>query len=310
MSDQQQSRSGNGVLAALSNDLASAVERASAATVRVDARRRFPASGIVWSSDGLIVTANHIVERDDDINIGLADGRTLPAKLVGRDPNSDLALLQVDANDLTPLPRAAQEAKVGNLALAVARPGPSGPMASFGVVSTVGGNWRRRGGGFGLEGFIRADVAMLPGFSGGPLVNPAGELIGLNTSFFGRGGGITIRAAAIDKTVESLKTHGKVRRGFLGIGAQAVRLPAAQVSSLGLSEDRGLLIVSVEGGGPAEQAGLMLGDVLINVAGQPVTEVEELQERLSGDLVGTPTPLRILRGGQLQDVTITVGERG
>lgn len=299
------------ILERLSDELAAAVERAGAGTVTVNARRRMPASGIVWSADGLIVTANHVVERDEDITVGLPDGRQLPATLVGRDQGSDVALLKVDANGLTALPRAESEAKIGNLTLAVARPGPSGPMASFGVVSTTGGSWRTRHG-TTLEGWVRADVAMLPGFSGGPLVDAEGRVIGLNTSLFGRGAGhgITIPAAAVEKTVEALKAHGKVRRGFLGIGAQAVRLPAAQASGLGLSQEQGLLIVSVEPGGPAEQGGLFLGDVIVALNGQPVAEVEELQDRLTGDLVGQPVPIRLLRGGELKDVNVAVGERG
>jgi len=297
-------------LGKLSDELAQAVERAGGATVTVNARRRMPASGIVWSNDGLIVTANHVVERDDDITVGLADGRQLAAALLGRDPGSDVALLKVEANDLTPLPRSPEEVKVGHLTLAIGRPGPSGAMASFGVVSTLGGAWRTRQG-VSLEGWIRADVAMLPGFSGGPLVDGEGRLIGLNTSQFGRGAGsgITIPAAAVDKTVEALRTHGKIRRGYLGIGAQAVRIPAAQVAALGLPQEQGLLIVSVEPGGPAEREGLLLGDVIVALNGQPVAEVEQLQDRLTGEWVGKPIPIRVIRGGQPQDVAVTVGER-
>ena len=299
-----------GLLGKLSDELSTIVERAGDGTVTVNARRRMPASGIVWSADGLIVTANHVVERDEDITVGLPDGRQLPATLVGRDQGSDIALLKVDATDLTALPRSEGEVKIGNLTLAVARPGPSGPMASFGVVSTTGGSWRTRHGAT-LEGWVRADVAMLPGFSGGPLIDADGRVIGLNTSLFGRGAGngITIPAAAIEKTVEALKAHGKVRRGFLGVGAQAVRLPASQTSALGLTQEQGLLIVSVEPNGPAEQGGLFLGDVIIALNGQPVSEVEELQDRLSGDWVGQSVPIRLLRGGELKDTTVTVGER-
>jgi S1-C subfamily serine protease len=297
------------VLGRLSNDLAEAVERAGAATVTVNARKRMPATGIIWSADGLIVTANHVVERDDEITVGLADGRTVEAKLIGRDPGTDLALLKIEASDLTSAPRTDAEVKPGHLVLAIGRPGPSGPMASFGVISVVGGPWRRRRGG-AIEGFIRADVAMLPGFSGGPLVSAEGQIIGLNSSHLGRGGGMTIPATAIDGIIQSLQTHGKVRRGFLGIGAQAVTIPATLAKNAGVDQEQGLVIVGVEPEGPGERDGLYLGDVIIAVNGNPVTTVEGLQDSLSGDLVGQPAEISVLRGGALQRLQVTVGERG
>ena len=299
---------GASTLAQLSDDLASAVERGGAATVTVNARRRMPASGIVWSEDGLIVTANHVVEQDEEITVGLPDGRTVPATLVGRDPGSDLALLQAEATGLTPAPRSETPARIGHFVLAVGRPGPSGPMASFGVVSLVGGAWRTPQGGT-VEGFVRADVAMLPGFSGGPLVDARGTVLGLNSSTLGRGGGLTVPAAAIDKVVESLRTHGKVRRGFLGIGAQAARLPAALVAAHNLAREQGLLIVSVEPESPAERDGLLIGDVIVALDGETIAEVEELQDRLTGDRVGRALPVRVIRAGAPHELRVTVGER-
>lgn len=298
-----------GVLSRLSDDLANAVERASAATVTVNARRRMPATGIVWAADGLIVTANHVVERDDEIGVGLPDGRSITAKLIGRDPGSDVALLRIEAEELSPAPRSDAEVKPGHLVLAIGRPGPSGPMASFGVVSVVGGAWRTQRGGT-VEGYIRADVAMLPGFSGGPLVDVDGRVIGLNSSHLGRGGGLTVPSAAIDEIIRSLQQHGKVRRGFLGIGAQAVNLPSALAKSAGLDQEQGLVVVGVEEGGPAERDGLFLGDVIVAVNGGAVTSVEGLQDSLSGDLVGQRAEITVLRGGVIQRISVTVGERG
>jgi S1-C subfamily serine protease len=260
------------VLARLSNDLAETVETASAAVATVNARRRMPATGIVWNESGMIVTANHVVERDDEITVGLADGRTAEAKLIGRDQGSDLALLQIEAGDLTPAQRTTDPVKPGHLVLAIGRPGPSGPMASFGVVSVIGSPWRRQRGGV-VEGFIRADIAMLPGFSGGPLVSTDGAVLGLNSSHFGRGGGLTIPSNAIDTVVASLQTHGKVRRGFLGIGAQAVSIPATLAQNAGIQQEQGLVVVGVESGGPAERDGIYLGDVIVTVAGNPVSSV-------------------------------------
>lgn len=295
------------VLTTVSDELASAVERAGTGVVTVDARRRHPATGIIWNSDGHIVTANHVVERDEEIGLGLPDGRTASALLVGRDPGSDIALLRIDVSGLTPLPRAASEPRVGHLVLAIGRPGPSGPMASLGVISAVGGPLRFRGG-HSLERYVRADVAMLPGFSGGPLIDSAGNLIGLNSSTLGHAGQLTIPASIIDATVTTLLQHGRVRRGYLGIGAQAVRLPDALAQSLG-GQEQGLLIVSVESGGPADAAGLILGDVVLAIDGEPVGQVEQLQERLTGERVGKTVPVRIARGGEPRDVSVTVGER-
>ena len=299
--------SGANVLTQLSDDLAAAVEKAGAGTVTVFARRRMPASGIAWTTDGHVVTANHVVERDDDITLGLPDGRTVPATLVGRDPGSDIALLKADVTDLTPAPRATAEVKIGHLVLAVARPGQSGAMASFGAVSVVGGAWRTATGG-SIEGFVRADVAMLPGFSGGPLVNGNGEVIGLNSSTLGRGSGMTIPAAAIETVVASLQAHGKVRRGFLGIGAQSAKVPASLAEHAG--QEKGLLVVSVEADGPADKGGLMLGDLVLALNGDAVAEVDELQAKLTGEWVGKPLPIKIIRGGQPQEIAVVVGERG
>lgn len=294
-------------LNAVSDELANAVERAGTGVATVDARRRHPATGIVWSADGLIVTANHVVERDEEIEVGLPDGRRVAAALVGRDPGSDLALLRIEATGLAPLARSAAEPRVGHLALAIGRPGPSGPMASLGVISAVGGPLHFRGG-HALERYVRADVAMLPGFSGGPLVDSAGDLIGLNSSTLGHTGQLTVPASIIDTSVAGLLKHGRVRRGYLGIGAQAVRLPEALASAIG-GQQQGLLVVSVETGGPADQAAIILGDVLLSVDGEPVGQVEQLQEKLSGDRVGKSIPVRIARGGEPRELTVTVGER-
>jgi S1-C subfamily serine protease len=142
------------------------------------------------------------------------------------------------------------------------------------------------------------------------LIDPAGNLVGLNSSTLGRGSGLTIPTPAIDSIVAALQAHGKVRRGFLGIGAQAVTIPAALASAAGVSQESGLVVVSVEPDGPAERGGLILGDVIVTIAGEPVKTVEDLQDRLSGDWVGRPIPIQILRGGTSQELSVTVGERG
>jgi S1-C subfamily serine protease len=307
MTDQQDQDAGTSMLSRLSDDLASAVERVGGSVVTVNARRRLPATGIVWTTGGLIVTANHVVERDDEITVGLPDGRELPATLVGRDPGTDLALLQVQADGLTAAPRGAAPARIGHFVLAVGRPARPGRWPPTASSPSSAAPWRTPQGAF--DGYIRADVAMLPGFSGGPLVDARGNILGLNSSGFGRGAGLTVPVAAIERAVEALQAHGRIRRGFLGIGAQSVRLPTALVQAHNLVREQGLLIVSVEPDGPAERDGLMLGDVIVALAGEPVAEVEELQGRLSGDWVGRQLPVRIVRAGAPQELTVTVGER-
>src|SRR3954447_21310817 len=301
--------SAGNALTAFSDAMADAVERAGQSIVRVDGRHRQPASGIVWSSDGLIATADHVVERDDDLGIGLPDGRTVRAKLVGRDPGSDLALLKADATGLTPIDRGGAP-RIGSLALIVARPGPD-LMASLGTVSAVSGPIRTRRGGR-LDGLIATDATFYPGFSGAPLVAASGAAVGLATSRFrgGRGSGVIIPLATVERTAAALSAHGRVRRGFVGIGSQPVQLPEALRQKLGLGDqETGLLVVTVEAGGPAEQGGLLLGDIIVAFGGEAIRDPGELRDLLGSDRVGQQAALRIIRGGEPRDLTLTIGER-
>jgi S1-C subfamily serine protease len=287
----------------LSDALAAAVERAGSYTVRVNARRRMPASGIVWA-DGVVLTADHVIERDEEITVGLADGRSVPATIAGRDPGSDLAILRATLG-MAAAPRA-EAPRVGHLALAVGRAGDEGLTAAMGVISAVGGPWRSGRGGT-VDGYIRADVTMYPGFSGGPLVDAAGALIGINSSGISRAGGVTIPWAAAEKVVTPLLAHGRIKRGFLGVTSQPVRLPAAIAERAG--QESGLLVAKVAADSPAEKGGVLIGDIVVGLAGTPVRDTEELQALLGPDLVNQATPLRVVRGGQITDISVTVGER-
>lgn len=294
------------LLAQLSDELAAAVEKAGRSVVRVNGRPRQSASGIVWSADGAIVTADHVLERDDDLTVGLPDGREVPAKLVGRDPGTDLAVLRADATGLGPAAQA-NGAKVGALILAVARPGQS-VQATLGVVSALGGQTRTWRGGQ-LDGFIRTDAVLYPGFSGGALVDSSGAAIGLSTSHFGQGAGFALPLTTVKRVAEQLLAGGRVKRGYLGVTSQPVQLPSAIRERLKIEEETGLLLLGVEPGGPAEQAGAMIGDVLVGLGGAPLRDTDDLQRALGGDKVGQPTPLRIVRGGEAKDLTVTIGER-
>lgn len=294
-----------GLLAALSQELAQAVERAARAVVEVHARQRLPGSGVLWSADGLVVTADHVIEREEDITIGLPDEREVPARLVGRDPGSDLAVLRIDPPGLPGAefgdPRAV---RVGHLVLAVARPGTGTPMATAGIVSAVDGVVRTWRGGL-IEGLIRADVTLYPGFSGGALADTAGRILGIATSGLSRGVSLALPVAVVDFTVQALLTHGRVQRAYLGVSSYPVPLPAHLVQRLGLQQSSGLLIVAVEPGSPAEKGGLLLGDIIISFGDQPTREPGDLQMALGPGRIGVATPVTIIRGGERRELTIT-----
>lgn len=294
-------------LAQISDGLAAAVETAAASTVLVNARRRFPASGIIWSAGGVIVTSDHAIERDE-VEVMLPDGTRHSATIAGRDPGSDIAVLKIAASGLTAAVRApAGSAKVGSIVLAVGRPTDEGPMASFGVVGSIGGPWRTFRG-TEVEGYLRSDTTFYPGFSGGPLIDALGQVIGMNSSRLGRGAGLTIPVVAVDRIAGDILKGGKVRRAYLGVSSQVAKLPAALAAQAGGLE-AGLLIVSVEPDSPADTAGVLIGDILIEFGGQLTSDTDALQAQLGPSRIGKVTPARVLRGGELKALTVTVGER-
>jgi S1-C subfamily serine protease len=293
-------------LIGVSNELAALVKESGPAVVRVEGRRRTNATGIVWSADGLIVTANHVLRRDDNIMVGGPEGESVPATVVGRDESTDVALLRAELPVLSPLVPAAEEQMTpGHIVLALGRPGRS-VQATMGIVSALGGSWRTGMGGE-IEQYLQTDVVMYPGFSGGPLVGAGAALLGMNTSGFGQGVSLTIPHTTLTRVVASLQAHGKIRRGYLGVSTQRVRLPEDIQTELG--QRSGLLIVSVEAGSPAAEGGMTLGDTIVAVSGQPVHNHDDLLAALAGDVVGNKETVRILRGGKLQDVLVKIGER-
>ena len=304
-----------GVLSAFSDEIASTVERVGRSVVRVDAGRRFSGSGVVWEN-GLILTADHVIESEEAIEIGLPDGSSVKATVAGRDENSDLALLRLEsgAGGTAGLPamKRGGAPRVGQLALVVARPGSS-VATSIGVVGAAGAlrgrGGRERQGAHEGENYIWTDASFYPGFGGGAFVDTEGRLIGLATSTSRTGAGIAIPLATIERVAGSLRQHGRIKRGFLGIGSQQVELPEALRTKLGVQQERALLVMGVEEGGPADKGGLLLGDVLVTLAGQAVDDHQTLLSLLNPERVGQATPVRVLRGGELREVTVTVGER-
>lgn len=323
----------------LSNEMADLVDSAAPSVLRVDARRRLPATGIAWA-ENLIVTAHHVVERDDDISVGLPDGGRVEAELVGRDPRHDLALLRVDAALPAAQLAAEENLRVGNLVLALGRPRQR-VKASLGVVSGLvtpedarrrrrrmkqrfskhGGGGKRdrkkrawmkkaawKAGGWQrlLAGsIIQTDVTMYPGFSGGPLLAADGSVHGLNSSGFGGGVSIALPISIIRQSVAALLADGRIQSGYLGIGVQSALLPDGIAESLG--QEAGLLIVSIEPDSPADAAGLLVGDILTALQGEPLEDVDELQMLLARLEAGSEVSSGYVRGGALREGSIVVG---
>lgn len=292
----------------LSQSMADAAEKAGKYTALVDARRRIPASGIAIAKD-TILTAGHVVEREEDIKILFGDGSETSARLVGRDPGTDLAVLKLDSASASPAEVAKTPARVGQLVLAIGHPSANGIESSFGIINRIGGPVRTGRGGM-LDSYIKTDVVSYPGFSGGPLINGEGETLGINTSGFGMGGeALTIPTDVAWKIADTLVKHGKIKRGYIGIRSQTVNIPAESRGQLSSGQETGLLIVGIEKDSPAEKGGLIIGDILVGVAGTAVEHHDELFSRLSGDVVGKSTPMDVLRGGKLQTINVVVGER-
>ncbi|MBV9324654.1 MAG: trypsin-like peptidase domain-containing protein [Chloroflexi bacterium] len=295
-------------LTSFSNQLADAVQSAGAWTVRVQARRGPAASGIALAAD-LVLTADHVVDpsREDSIRIGLPDGSEVGGSVVGRDPATDIAILRVASGSLTPATPGADEPRTGGLAVVIGRPG-SQLNASLGLITGMAGPTRTRRGGM-LERFIMVDAVMYPGFSGGPLVDTEGHVLGMITSGLGFGGpAVALPWSLVTQVAETLKTHGKVARGYLGIGSQPVTL-SAQAKELAGGQERGLLVIQVAEGGPAATGGVLQGDILVKLDGNPIGNADDLQGLLSPNRVGSSVTASVVRGGELRDVSVTVGSR-
>ena len=302
---EQQANTTTHLLRTLSNQMADAVERVSTALVLVNGRQRQPASGIVYAPD-LILTADHVLEREDDLTIQTHDKRTLAAQFVGRDIASDLALLRVTESGLTPMVAASQAARVGQLTLAVGRASEEGPMASSGVISSIGGPLRT-GRGVTLERYIRTDATPYPGFSGGPLIDVEGAVLGVLTTGLVNGVALAIPMQIAQQVAEALAKQGYIKRGYLGISSQLVHLPESQRG--GRTQEHGLLIVKVDDQSPAQKGGLLVGDILVGLDGHEISDSEDLQLLLTGDRVDKAIPIQVVRGGNLQTIQVTVGQR-
>jgi serine protease Do len=293
-------------LQTLSNELAGTVERASRSIVAVHGRRGIGSSGITWR-DNLIITSSEGVRAEEGIKLLLPDGRSTTARLRGRDSGTDLAVLEADANSLAPLEFAGESnLKPGQLALAVGRTANTGPIASFGIVSGVSGEWKTWRGGK-LDPFVRLDISAYPTLSGGAALDTAGNLIGMVSTGLSRSSVFAVTHGTIDRIAGKLSQQGYVSRGFLGVALQPVALPPQQREHLG--QDAAIMLLGIEPEGPASLGGLILGDVLVTGDGAPLPQPEALADLLERTPPGQTVKFKLLRAGILQDLDVRVGER-
>ncbi len=293
-----------------SDELASMVAQVTRSVVRVEARQRVAGTGIIWTSDGAIVTADHVLERDENIRVTL-DGQSYEAVLAGRDPTTDLAVLKINAANLVPIQVAdAKSLKQGNLVFAVGRPWGDEAIVSAGIVSALGRFGRGHGWGNQFkEGLIHTDLTLYPGFSGGPLADAGGRLVGVNSSVLGRDLSLAIPVETVARIAEQLLTKGRIERGYLGVGVQKIPLQQSLMQKLNLTQETGLMILQVEPGTNAESAGLLAGDILIGLNGTTIARVRELNRWLSNETGGRQVNTKVIRGGEIQEFPITVGVR-
>lgn len=289
-------------LVALSNELAATVEKAGESVVTVHGRPRVASSGVIWKP-GVIVTAEHTLRRDEEIRITLPDGNTVAAEIAGRDPGTDLAILRADTG--TAASAKVNESAVlaaGHLILAIGRSQDRGVSAALGVLSSVSGPWHTWRGGK-IDQFVRLDLSLYPGASGGAIVGVDGSVYGIATGGLSRTSPLAIPVQTVSRVAAALLDKGHIARGYLGVGLQPVALPQH------LKQKTGLIVLSVEPGGSAEQAGLVIGDVLLGLDGKPVSDTGDVQAVLGAEYVGKAVRASIVRGGSLSELTVTIGER-
>ena len=291
----------------LSIALAQSTDHAAASTVAVHTETRGSSSGVVWRP-GVVVTAEHALRRDEGIHLTLPDGRVVAATLAGRDPSTDIAVLKCgeavnnisEFGDVTSL-------KPGSITLVVGRTRASGPVAGLAVVSLVAAE--RRAWGASLAPYVRLDIGLQPTAAGGAVIDPHGRAIGIATPRFARFGAIAIPLPTVNRVVDVLLEKGRIPRGYLGIGLQSIRLPDVLRQSLQRTEKGAAIVLEVEPNGPANKAGIVIGDILISLAGLPVTRLEDIHSQLRAEVIAKPLALKFIRGGAIQETSVVVGER-
>jgi S1-C subfamily serine protease len=290
------------LLPALSAEIAALTSGAAQLTLAVIGLGRRPVTATVIGPE-LAVGISHVIDADA-VRVRTVDGRTFDATVAGRDDTRDLVLLRVPGLDVAAPTPASTLPAIGALLVSASRTWNGQVTSSLGIVGSVGGPIRTGRSG-AVAQIIYADVNATPGISGSPLVNVAGELVGIVNAGIARGIPLALPIADVQQSVRTLSEHGRVRRGFIGVGLQPVALPERQQAT----RRRGLLVVGIETGSPADQAGLFVGDVIVGAAGEATPDTEELQRWLTGDRVGTTLAIEVVRGGTLEAVNLTIGDR-
>jgi serine protease DegQ len=296
------------ILDAISNEWAAVAEATGPSVVAIYARRWMPGSGVVWRK-GVIVTADHNLRREEDVAVVGGDGTPLKASVAGRDSSTDLAILKLA--DESALPAAAfgdPAVRLGQLVLALGRSRAHNLVASAGIIGGLSGEWRTWRGGR-LDQHIRLDLNLYPGFSGGPLVSSQGRVLAINTRGLGRGRPLAIPLSTVNRVVEELLQHGHVARPYLGLAMQPAALPESLRSKAASSGTSALLVVHVEPQGPAEKAGALLGDLVVEIQGKAAEDTRQIQDLLGTSKVGDKITLTVLRGGSPLQLSVVLGDR-
>ena len=295
-------------IAKFSDDLATAAMQSGESVITVFGRRRTPSSGIHWRA-GIVVTADHTIQREQDISVVLPSKKRVEAKLAGRDPGTDLAVLKLDGgNAQVPAFDDPTKLKLANFVLALGRTRAGDLVASSGIIGGIGGEWRTWRGGR-VDQSIRLALELYPGFSGGPLASAEGKVLGVNTSGLGRGRPITIPVATVNRTVDELLEKGYVARPYLGIAMQPVTIPESLAGKLKSSPSGGLMVLHVEASGPADNAGIVLGDVIVELEGNPALDIENIRELLASAKIGDSLLATVLRAGAPVELSVKLAER-
>ncbi len=291
-------------LAALSGELVAAVRKSSGAVVAVHGGRRFPSSGVVWRP-GVVVTAEHTLRSEDEVSIAIDGGKTVPAHVVGRDSGTDIGVLKI-AEAVPPIARdTAPALEPGALVVSVGRSPNAGPVAAMGIIAAVSGPWRTWRGGR-LDQYLRLDVGMYPGSSGAVVTAVSGGVAGIATGVLSRVAGLVIPSATLDRVTDEILAKGRVSRGFLGVALQPVQLPEHQKDQ---GVTRGLIVMTVEPGAPAADAGVLIGDIVVALDGSPVSDTDDVQNGIDAHSSGSSLRLALLRGGKRIELDVTVRER-
>jgi len=298
---------GSEFLQRLSGAIEDVARSASASVVSVGSDGR-SGTGVVIDAEGHILTASHVVRRLEETEVGTIDGRKLTAKVVGRNPYSDLALLSVEGANLTPLELGdSNGVKVGQFVLALANPFSNAVSATSGIVTGVnrpiGGWWR-----FSLQNAIVTDARLNPGYSGGPLVDANGRMVGMNVAYVSNRG-IAVPIDTIRRSLEKMAKGESVKRAYLGIVSSPIELPEEIAKRSDVNQETALMVFSVEPDSAAKKAGLRFGDVLLKFASTPLANMQDLEGALAEEAVGRKTRLVVLRGEELRELTVVPGSR-